>query len=87
MCLCDKSQNDAIQESDLETGIIYLIMSLFRLTAQDLKYGDKQIKGEALRFIDSDWFVYLCDGLNLESNYVRRLILNGMVKWRKEYDG
>jgi len=52
-----------------------LIMALFRVTAQDLKYGDKIIKKEATRFLNSLWFREICINMCLEPDDVKRIII------------
>lgn len=63
-------------------GTRALIGAMFRLAAQDYKFGDKE---DVEIFIHSEWFEELCDGLNLNSTRVRELIIKGNVKHREEY--
>ena len=72
------SQNEykinSIPEELNYLGALSLIMAIFRLTAQDLKYGNKEIKQEAQIFLRSVWFKSLCDGINMDSFHVGNVI-------------
>ena len=64
-----------------------LIMAMFRLTAQDLKYGNGEIKREAKKFLRSSWFRNLCNGMNLDVVHVRNVIVrSGRVRTRGTYE-
>jgi hypothetical protein len=56
--------------------IVNLLMSLFRLTAQDIRFGDSEKKSDAEEFVNSGWFIYICDSLDLEPSKVKYLIVN-----------
>ena len=80
-------QINAISEELEYASSLNLIMAIFRLTAQDLKYGDKEIKLEARKFLRSAWFRELCDGINLDSNHVKNTIIrSGRVSIRESYE-
>jgi hypothetical protein len=77
---------DQIVNRDIYNGILSLIGAMFRLAAQDLKFGGKNgRRAEALEFIESEWFSDLCCYMNVDTNRVRKLILNGRVRQREEY--
>ena len=53
-----------------------LIMTMFRVTAQDIKYGNGKIKRDARKFLKSAWFKELCTNMNLDHERVKTIILN-----------
>jgi hypothetical protein len=57
------------------TSVLGLVMTIFRLTAQDLKYGNTEIKNDAIEFLESAWFDEMCSNMNLDSDRVRRIIV------------
>ena len=64
-------------------GVVQLIGAIFRLCAQDMKYGDNK---EVLQFVRSDWFVDLCEYLGLNPKEVRKRILTSKkIRQRMEY--
>jgi hypothetical protein len=63
-------------------GTVNLIAALFRLTAQDIRFGDEKAK----EFLDTQWFEDLCDGINVKPKTVRFYILNKKVKSRVTYE-
>jgi len=67
-------------------GMALLVGALFRLTAQDLKFGNKRTKKNVQQFLSSEWFDCLCSGINVESSYVKKLILSSRVKTRSNYE-
>ncbi len=69
-------------DNELYHANLALIGAIFRLASQDFKYGKKE---EVLNFIDSEWFIFLCDSINLEFKEVARLICTSSVKQRMEY--
>lgn len=79
-------ENDLVYQTNLTYPVVNLMAAVFRLTAQDLKYGNDQIHKEAVDFLDSGWFMVICDSLNLEAIEVRRLIENGNPRNRRSYE-
>jgi hypothetical protein len=70
---------DIFCQDDDSSNIEYLcylnlVMTVLRVTAQDLKYGDRKIKREALKFLKSKWFSEICDNMSLYPDEVRELI-------------
>ena len=64
-----------------------LVMTIFRITSQDLKYGNKETKRDARRFLKSVWFQELCSNMGLDCNRVRKLILdNDRIGSRASYE-
>ena len=66
---------------DISDDVIYLcylnlIMTMFRLTAQDIKYGDKDLSKQAKRFLSSRWFVQICECTNLDPIQTKYIILH-----------
>jgi len=81
--MLEKSENSFVSEEDFYLNTLSLIGALFRLAAQDLKYGDKK---EVLEFLESEWFEELCSNMNLESKEVKRLIMTSNILQRMEYN-
>jgi hypothetical protein len=73
--------NDEQRELELE-GLINLIGALFRLTSQDIRLGDNKAK----EFLDSEWFIEICNSLQLGPERVKLLILKSPVKSRVSYE-
>lgn len=69
-------------DSDAYVGVLSLIGAMFRLAAQDAKYGRRE---EVLEFVESEWFVEICDCLELNPNDVKERIFTSKVKQRDEY--
>jgi len=64
-----------------------LIMTMFRITSQDLKYGNSKMKREARKFLKSSWFEELCGNMDLDVEKVRRTIMyDGKAKSRSSYE-
>lgn len=63
-------------------GTLALIGAMFRLAAQDYKFGRAE---EVECFLVSIWFEDICDSMNLDPDEVRDLIKQGKVKHREEY--
>ena len=63
-------------------GIINLVGALFRLTSQDIKQGDQS----AVQFIESEWYVEICDGLQVDAKKFKYYILTKRVKSRVSYE-
>ena len=84
----NRYQDNSIQEGIIEyTCILNFIMAMFRLTAQDIKYGDKIIKKDARKFLKSAWFNELCENVNLGPDRVRYAILHSdKISSRSSYE-
>jgi hypothetical protein len=54
--------------------VLNLVMTIFRVTAQDIKYGDEETKREALIFLESEWFEEMCCNMGLDYKRVKKLI-------------
>ncbi len=59
---------------------------MLRYVAQDIRYGNNQVKKDAIEFLDSDWYVELCDILGLNSKKLKKMIMNNKVSWRDKYE-
>lgn len=80
-------QINTISEESKYLSALNLIMAMFRLTAQDLKYGNKEIKQGAREFLKSYWFKELCEGINLDSGHVKEIITKkDRVSIREAYE-
>ena len=64
-----------------------LVMAMFRLTAQDLKYGDKETRQDAKKFLNSAWFRELCNLIDLDSSFVKNVIIKSdKISTRRSYE-
>ena len=68
------------------SGFLNLIIAIFRLTAQDLRYGNAKSKQEANEFLESQWFEDLCDVFSTDPKIVKYRIKNSPVSWRERYE-
>ena len=80
--MLDQKEEYDISDETLYYNMLGLIGAIFRLAAQDMKYNRKE---EVIEFIESEWFIDLCDYLNLEVTQVRTLICSSRVLQREEY--
>jgi hypothetical protein len=63
-------------------GTLQLVGAIFRQCAQDVKYGEVD---DVAEFVDSEWFVDLCDYINVRPEDVKKRIFSSKVKQRSEY--
>jgi hypothetical protein len=64
-----------------------LVMTLFRVTAIDLKYGNKEAKREAKKFLNSEWFCQICSNMNLDPKYTKiTIITSEKIGSRNQYE-
>ncbi len=62
-------------------------MAMFRLAAQDIKYGNKEARRDARKFLKSEWFSELCENINLDSTMVQNVILKSTkISSRTSYE-
>ena len=80
------SNNTDQEDLNGHEGTILLVGAIFRLTAQDLRYGTKNVKRNARAFLKSRWFNFLCEGMDVDPSYVKRLIKDSKVKSRNRYE-
>jgi hypothetical protein len=69
------SSDDEIKSRIEYLCTLSLIMTMFRVTAQDLKYGNVKTKKEAKKFLESDWFNEICVNMGLGTERVKKLII------------
>lgn len=69
-----------------DTGLIGLILALFRGAAQDLRYGNKKAKKSANEFLGSQWFEDLCTIFPTDPKRIKYMIRNNKVAWRDKYE-
>ena len=69
-----------------EEGLSNLIGAMFRLVAQDIRYGNFESKKSAIEFLESDWYKEICDMLGVDYKNMKRLILNNKIAWRNKYE-
>jgi hypothetical protein len=83
----EKHQDQSDTKDDvIIVGYTQLIGAVLRLTSQDLKFGSKDSIRSARRFVRSPWFSFICEGLCLNPEQVRKLINTTGVKGRKNYE-
>ena len=83
----DEYQIDTISKELGYINSLNLIMAMFRLASQDIKYGDKEIKKDAKRFLRSAWFKELCSEINLDAVHVKNTIMrSSRVSTRESYE-
>jgi hypothetical protein len=75
---CDTNHQEEVECE----GMINLIAALFRLTAQDIKLGSQ----DARKFVESEWFEEICDGIQVNPSTFRTYILYNKVKSRVSYE-
>lgn len=69
----------------LVSGYSQLICELLLLTYQDINNRERrggrhfQYRQEALAFIETEWFEFLCLSVNLDPDYVRNSFLRNSV--------
>ena len=63
-------------------GCLQLVGAIFRLCAQDVKYGKTY---DVVQFVESEWFQDLCDSLDVPSEEVKKKIFSSKVRQRAEY--
>jgi len=74
---------DETKSSDgIYYGYLQLIGAIFRLCAQDVKYG---MVDDVAYFVDSEWFDDLCDCIDVQPADVKKRIFSSKVKQRSEY--
>ncbi len=69
-----------------DTGFVTLILAIFRLTAQDIKFGNVKVKKDAYEFLYSDWFNELCSIFDTDPKVIRKRIIKNPVSWREIYE-
>ena len=80
------TMSDDIQlDKCIYDGIVNLIGAMFRLAAQDLKFGNTKTKAEAIEFLNSERFKELCESINVNADKMRRLIMTKKARKREEY--
>jgi hypothetical protein len=71
-----------------DSGLVNLVLAIFRYAAQDLRYGNLENKKDVEEFLDSWWFKELCDVFGNEVNLekVKKMIRENSVSWRDKYE-
>lgn len=69
-----------------DSSLVNLILALFRYTALDIKFGKKELRNDALDFLNSEWFEWLCEPFETDPNRIRHMIINNKLSWRKKYE-
>jgi len=65
---------------DLQDGLISLIGAMLKLAAQDFKRG-KGKKDDVIEFLESEWFLEICDCLDINAREVKKRISNEEQIW------
>jgi hypothetical protein len=79
----DSSNNESIQY----LCYLNMVMTMFRITAVDIKYGNKEVRHEAKKFLHSDWFFQICSNMNLDPESTKLIILRGTrISSRSKYE-
>ena len=69
-----------------DTGFANLIIAIFRVTAQDLRYGNVKARREANDFLRSQWFEDLCEVFYTDPKVIKKRIKTSQVRWREVYE-
>jgi len=69
-----------------DLALVSLVAAIFRLTAQDIRFGKVEIKQEALEFLETELFIDMCDAFHFDPKETKRLILESPIVWRKTYE-
>jgi hypothetical protein len=69
-----------------DEGLINLVSAIFKNVAQDCRYGSKCNKTSAFDFLDSDWFVLICDGCQLDAKRWKNIIIYNKVRRYTVYE-
>ena len=59
--------------NDLHDNILSLVGAMLRLAAQDFKRGRGR-KDDVIAFLESSWFIEICDCLNVSTKEVKKRI-------------
>ena len=58
---------------DLQGGVLALVAAMLQLAVQDFKRGPER-KDDVEAFLDSEWFLQICEGLGVSSKKVKKRI-------------
>jgi len=58
---------------NLQAGVLALITAMLQLAVQDFKRGPER-KDDVEAFLDSEWFLQICEGLGVSSKKVKKRI-------------
>ena len=60
-------------EEDLQQGVLDLVAAMLKLAVQDFKRGPER-KDDVEAFLESEWFIQICEGLGVNSKEVKKII-------------
>jgi len=60
-------------EEDLQQGVLDLVAAMLQLAVQDFKRGPER-KDDVEAFLESEWFIQICEGLGVNSKEVKKII-------------
>ena len=60
-------------EEDLQQGVLDLVAAMLQLAVQDFKRGPEK-KDDVEAFLESEWFIQICEGLGVNSKEVKKII-------------
>jgi hypothetical protein len=70
-----------------DSGLVNLILAIFRYTAQDIRYGTPTNRKDAEEFLNSQWFEDMCGIFkDISPKKVRKMIKENPVSWRDKYE-
>ena len=58
---------------DLQGGVLALVAAMLQFAVQDFKRGPER-KDDVEAFLDSEWFLQICEGLGVNSKEVKKRI-------------
>jgi myosin heavy subunit len=60
-------------DEGLQEGVFSLVAAMLQLAVQDFKRGPER-KDDVEAFLDSEWFIEICEGLGVSSKEVKKRI-------------
>ena len=60
-------------QEDLQQGMLDLVAAMLQLAVQDFKRGPER-KDDVEAFLESEWFIQICEGLGVNSKEVKKII-------------
>ena len=60
-------------EEYLQQGVLDLVAAMLKLAVQDFKRGPER-KDDVEAFLESEWFIQICEGLGVNSKEVKKII-------------
>lgn len=70
-----------------DEGLYNLVAATIRLAAQDLRYGNEEIRKDTIEFLESEWFVFICSEMCLNPRKVKKMMVTHSICTRDTYEG